>query len=562
MTPSGQLSKWNYDKFGQIISLTDSKDDAVGRKAKYTYNKIGQLLEVVYADGSRKSFAYSDLGQNISITAFDSEGKKSETILKYDFFGRLAGKTETVGKNTTQYSYTYNKAGQRVTMQVKRGNGFITNEKRTYDSFGRLLTIENDSQTLSYEYNMRGRMIKQRANGIDIVFAHDKLGRLKTKCLGSAKDPISKLEYYYGPNGQIAAREVNGIKQAYKYDELGQLLSVASNGAILEQYKYDPAGNMLSKSVNGKTTTYKYDASNQLVSSNENGVTTSFEYDAAGRMIQEGNTSYSYNFNNKVVKAGDNTYSYYASGQIANANVNGEDEKFTWDGLALLRRDNTNYLNEPYATGGNPVLAGKKVLFNDMLGTTQGSISKNGKYQASNRTAFGAGDKSGFFTGKPHVEGLGSVFLFRNYRPNQAKWTTSDPIGYPDGWNNLAYVNNMVTKYIDWQGTWTTYSTGEPGNRANTFSSLKAGTQGRSYKTETDYEYGSFTYNTALTTITNISSTERIVFTPVYAKERTRTRIVWFDGNGNQTSTGTWSAWSAWPASTSCIGARLEYQRE
>ena len=131
---------------------------------------------------------------------------------------------------------------------------------------------------------------------------------------------------------------------------------------------------------------------------------------------------------------------------------NGEDEKFTWDGLALLRRDNTNYLNEPYATGGNPVLAGKKVLFNDMLGTTQGSISKNGKYQATNRTAFGAGDKSGFFTGKPHVKGLGSVFLYRNYRPNQAKWTSSDPLGYPDGWNNLAYVNNMVTRYIDYLG--------------------------------------------------------------------------------------------------------------
>ena len=309
------------------------------------------------------------------------------------------------------------------------------------------------SQIVSYEYNMRGRVSKQRVNDIDIVFSYDKLGRLKTKTLGSVQNPISKLEYFYGANGQIIAREVNGVKQNYKYDELGQLLSVASNGAILEQYKYDPAGNILSKTINGETTTYKYDASNQLVSSNENGKITTFEYDAAGRMIQEGTTSYSYNFNNKVVKAGDNTYSYYASGQIASASLtNGEKEDFTWDGLALLRRDNTNYLNEPYATGGNPVLAGKKVLFNDMLGTTQGSISKNGKYQATNRTAFGAGSKEGFFTGKPHVEGLGSVFLYRNYRPNQAKWTASDPIGYPDGSNNFAYVNNKVINNIDWLG--------------------------------------------------------------------------------------------------------------
>ncbi len=118
----------------------------------------------------------------------------------------------------------------------------------------------------------------------------------------------------------------------------------------------------------------------------------------------------------------------------------------------MLERNGTNYLNEPYATGGNPVLAGKDVLFNDLLGTTQGSISQNGKYQPTSTTAFGAGDKSAFFTGKPYVEGLGSVFLFRNYRPELSKWTSSDPLGYPDGWNNLAYCNNKVLDCFDWQG--------------------------------------------------------------------------------------------------------------
>ena len=36
--------------------------------------------------------------------------------------------------------------------------------------------------------------------------------------------------------------------------------------------------------------------------------------------------------------------------------------------------------------------------------------------------------------------------------PNQGKWTTSDPLGYPDGWNNLAYCGNGVTRAIDWLG--------------------------------------------------------------------------------------------------------------
>ena len=54
-----------------------------------------------------------------------------------------------------------------------------------------------------------------------------------------------------------------------------------------------------------------------------------------------------------------------------------------------------------------------------------------------------------FFTGKPEVEELGYSFLFRNYRSENAKWQTADPLGYPDGLNNFAYVNNGVNEIVD-----------------------------------------------------------------------------------------------------------------
>ena len=86
----------------------------------------------------------------------------------------------------------------------------------------------------------------------------------------------------------------------------------------------------------------------------------------------------------------------------------------------------------------------------------------------NNLTAFGAPtDHSSlttdhFFTGKPHVGEMGYVFLFRAYCADQGKWQTSDPLGYPDGWNNFAYVNNGITAAFDylggyrieWEGTW------------------------------------------------------------------------------------------------------------
>jgi hypothetical protein len=42
----------------------------------------------------------------------------------------------------------------------------------------------------------------------------------------------------------------------------------------------------------------------------------------------------------------------------------------------------------------------------------------------------------------------------RNYRAGLAKWQTADPIGYPDGWNQLAYCNNGVTSSVDIFGCW------------------------------------------------------------------------------------------------------------
>ena len=139
---------------------------------------------------------------------------------------------------------------------------------------------------------------------------------------------------------------------------------------------------------------------------------------------------------------------YAKANQRVSFTGNGRSEDFLWDGLALIHRGETSFINEPYVTGGNPVMAGDEVLFNDMLGST---LANNGN--PVEMTSFGeTDDKNAFFTGKPMIDELGYSFLFRDYNPNQGKWQTTDPLGYPDGWNNLAYVNNGVTTAIDWFG--------------------------------------------------------------------------------------------------------------
>ena len=203
------------------------------------------------------------------------------------------------------------------------------------------------------------------------------------------------------------------------------------------------------------TTRPTYDKANQLVSSTTDGKVIHYAYDAAGRLIKEGDKSYAYGWLDKVLSVTENghqiaSFHYHNDGQIAQAIHNGKSEDFLWDGLALIHRGETSFINEPYVTGGNPVMAGDAVLFNDMLGNT---LAVNGK--AVEMSSFGeTADKNAFFTGKPMIDELGYSFLFRDYNPNQGKWTTTDPLGYPDGWNNLAYVNNRASNCFDFAGAW------------------------------------------------------------------------------------------------------------
>ena len=226
-------------------------------------------------------------------------------------------------------------------------------------------------------------------------------------------------------------------------------------------------------------------AANQLVSSKDaDGKVTEYAYDAAGRMTREGAKTYRYGYLDKVLSVTEGkerrTFTYHADGQLATATRTGgprsvaaatgraasplaaETETFLWDGLALIRRGSTAYVNEPHPGGGAAVASSRDgVMFNDILGTTLGTEGNDG-YVPVELSAFGdtppshlptSSPSHHLFTGKPDVEGLGYAFLFRNYRAGLGKWQTADPLGYPDGWNPMAYCQNKILTCYDRTGT-------------------------------------------------------------------------------------------------------------
>ena len=459
LTAAKQLTDSKRDQNGLIVSVSSSVTGKTERVVKRTYDKFDRVIKIEYAKNEIETFSYDKWGRISEHTRGDRK-----STYQYDHFGRIAEKTD--GENV--YAYSYNPYGQRVSLTVKNDKGNVLAEKRIYDKFGRLSEIFSFGKSVKYFYDAKGRVSRQVIDGTPIDYEYTKNGFLAGKYLGDRKEPISSVVYEYSKSGRIVARSVNGKRSTYEYDGRNQLLAVKDpDGNDIERYSYDKAGNMLKKTVNGKTTTFTFDGANQLVSSTVDGVTTRYTYDAAGRLVKEGNKTYRYGYLDKVMSVSDGkqklTYDYHADGQIASADYgNGKTEEFLWDGLALVHRDGEQFINEPHVGGGNPVVSSKGVsYFNDMLGTTLGKKEKSGKYSVAAITAFGEDlsdhsptptHSSNFFTGKPYVEGLGHAFLFRNYRASLGKWQTADPLGYPDGWNQLAYCGNMAVEAIDFLG--------------------------------------------------------------------------------------------------------------
>jgi RHS repeat-associated protein len=461
-TAAGQRTEYTRDKAGRLARAASRFADAErpDRAVTYTYDRLDRLVAADYGDGQVETLTYDAWGRVAGAVSCGSEA-----AFKHDYFGRVIEKRE----GGTVETCAYDAWGLRTERVTRTPTGTLA-EKREYDRYGRLIRIKTGTGTAEFAYDAKNRLARQTVNGTLIDYAYTPEGWLKSKTMrgadaASGRAAVSTLEYFYEQDGRIAGRAVDGKFQRYAYDAKDQLTAVFdAENKLLEAYVYDPAGNILKKTVGGVTTEYAYDGANQLVRSVEDGILqTRYRYDAAGRLAEESGKAYRYGWLDKVLEVtlnGERTaaFRYHAGGQLAEAEYKDKTETFLWDGLALIRRGKTEYLNEPHAGGGAPVLAGDTVLFNDLLGSTLGAKGADG-FRPVARAAFGetAGDgitADEFFTGKPRVADLGYAFLLRNYRSEHGKWQTADPLGYPDGWNNLAYCNNDIMHAIDWLGAW------------------------------------------------------------------------------------------------------------
>ena len=274
----GNLTKTNYADGITETSVTRwaSPENSLGAKYYTYHDKSGSSPVVTWYDNVGNEVLKETFGLNnkkISVfTEYNPDGTKSRvsaptfssdpqswaTVYSYDEYGRVTSLITPAGKSTTKYEKT------STTTVSPEGR-----KKMNYDASGRVVSIETNGKSVSYEYYPSGKIkTSTPENGVSISVEYDLQGR-RTRLID--------------PDGGV---------QETKYNGFGELLwsgqCVHKKGdTIATEYSYAPNGLPLSKTTNGKTTSYSYDSHNRIVGIEIQGEHKQlFTYDEFDRVVR------------------------------------------------------------------------------------------------------------------------------------------------------------------------------------------------------------------------------------------------------------------------------------
>jgi RHS repeat-associated protein len=311
--PSGYLTQWACDDADNVTSKTD----ALGHVTSYDYYDNELLWKTTVTDvgsTSRVTTLEYDAANRLWKTTDPRSGV--ETRL-YWADGQLKSVESREGRKT---SYTYDDAGQLVTMVEPNGNvqGGTPSDwtwTYTYDDAGNQITQSHpDGGTREIAYDELGRPIEwtdaldhvisveydansnitKRTDGLghDRAYTYDKLDRLKTETDERGK---TWTYTYYATGERESVTTPLGNKTTYGLDDDGRRTSMVEprgnvQGGTPSQYtwayQYDEAGNRTRVTDPlGNYTQTAYNALNQVTEqTDQRGNTTSFTYDVLNRL--------------------------------------------------------------------------------------------------------------------------------------------------------------------------------------------------------------------------------------------------------------------------------------
>ena len=366
-----------------------------GVNKEYSYDKLGRITEVKTGGEVTERYSYTTKGRTITFT----DGKGSDYIYNYDEFGRLVSEKNRL--DGTQ-SYTYNENSE---LKAKKD-------------------FEGNMTAVSYDTKTRTKKISY-ADGTENIIVYDECGNVL-----SATNESGSLSYIYDKAGFLTKEtdEKTGENVNYFYDKAGRRTRLLSKERDIS-YNYGKNSELLAQKDRAKQleVSYKYDISGREIERRFGNGVKQLTFNEKGTGSLETGASSSAGATAKTRSRPSNEYVLYSYGEPVAMTADGNTSYFGTDILGSVRNTTDKYgavqANYNYDVFGNPYLSN---LDHDI--------------------GFG-------YCGKVYDNGTGLYdYGFRDYSPNQARFTTIDPIR--DGANWFSYVVNDPVNYIDPFGLW------------------------------------------------------------------------------------------------------------
>lgn len=339
---AGRTTTYDYDDADRLVKITD----ALSNETEFTYNARSQMTKVTDALNQEYTFTYDAQGRVLTQVR-----NGQTTTFTYDLEGNKATRTDYNGNVT---SYTYDELN-RLTNISYTGASY-EDASYTYDDLSRLLTATNAAGTVSFSYDIRGRLASESdVFGHNLVFSYDAKGRRtaleidSTPHTGYEYDDANRLTtltdessndftFVYDNANRMTSRVApNGVTSSYEYDGMSRLkrLKHYTSGATLydDQFAYNTANQISQIAGLSQTRNFTYDNIDRLTAVAVGGSTVeSYSYDAVGnRTASHLSGSYTTGAFNRLTATSTGTYSYDNNGSLTSMTDGATGRTFGWD---------------------------------------------------------------------------------------------------------------------------------------------------------------------------------------------------------------------------------------
>jgi RHS repeat-associated protein len=353
-----------YTGNGRPATVTDAESN----RTSYTYDGHDRLSRTSMPDPSTDNTSSSTDYQELTYETWSSGTRasplvasrrlrtNSSIVYAYDALGRLASKDPPGSEPTV--SYTYDLAGRMLSAAT---SGHMLSF--TYDALGRNLTQTGPIGTVSYAYDAAGNRTRiTHPDGTYFRTDYDGLGRPDSIWENGATNMSGFT--YYNHGGVSGLSRANGTATGYGYDSVQRLSGMVQYLAGTAHdatwgYGRNPASQIAGTSRDNNTYAWTgHYAVNRAYTTNglnqySAAGSASFTYDANGNLTSDGIRTFAYDSENRMVGAtGGVVLSYDPLGRLYQvSSTAGPTTRFLYDGQALIGEYVSGTMTRRYVHG-------------------------------------------------------------------------------------------------------------------------------------------------------------------------------------------------------------------